>query len=353
MDHNYCLILAGGNGTRLWPISRTTLPKQFMDFFGSGRTLLQQTYDRVSRFIRPDHIYISTNVQYQPLVNAQLPQVSARQILEEPVRRGTLSAVAWGTVVIAKADPKANVFVTPADHMIQKEDCYAEDIMKSLEFVKEHKSLLVTGIKPTRPETGYGYIQIDDSRAFAPDIYRVKSFTEKPNAEFAEMFIQEGDFLWNSGLLSFNVDVMLSNLYSLVPEYSVEIPRMMAEAELGSRLVVPEFFNSLSNRNVDVSILERSACVCVQQGHFGWADMGTWASLYSDAPSDVQGNVLLNTKAFLYDSEHNVVRLPQGRTAVIKGLKDYVVAEEGEILMICPRKDVAAMRKMHTDTKFS
>ncbi len=353
MDNNYCLILAGGNGSRLWPVSRTVLPKQFMDFFGVGRTMLQQTYDRVSRFIRPDHIYISTNVQYLPIVYQQLPEVDDEHILEEPVNRGTLASVAWGTVVIAKANPQANVFVTPADHLIQKEDAYEDDILKALAFVREHHSLLVTGIRPSRPETGYGYIQMDDRNQAAPDIYRVKSFTEKPGGEFAEMFIQEGDFLWNSGLFAYNVDVMLSNLFSLVPEYQGEIPRMMAEAETATPTLVPEFFNSLPNRNVDVSILERSNEVYVQQGHFGWADMGTWASLYTDGPADAQGNVLLNTKAFLYDSERNIVRLPQGRTAVIKGLQDYVVAEEGEILMICPRSDVAAMRKMHTDTKFS
>ena len=338
----------------MWPVSRTTLPKQFMDILGTGRTQLQQTYDRVSRFIEPSHIYISTNVDYLPLVYEQLPQVSDEQILEEPVRRGTLASVAWGTVVIAKANPKANVFVTPADHLIQMDEYYRDDILQALEFVQKNQCLLVTGIKPTRPEIGYGYIQVDDSNEVDKDIYKVKSFTEKPNLDFAEMFIQEGDFLWNSGLFSFNVDVMLSNLYSLVPEYQEEIPRMMAEAESAIPTLVPEFFNSLPNRNVDVSILERSAHVCVQQGHFGWADMGTWASLHSDVPaSDAQGNVLLDSKAFLYDCNDNIVRLPKGRTAVIKGLKDYVIAEQGEILMICPRKEVAAMRKMHIDTKFS
>lgn len=352
-NNNYCLILAGGNGSRLWPVSRTTLPKQFLDILGTGRTMLQQTYDRVSRFIQPDHIYISTNVEYLSIVHEQLPQVSDVQILEEPVRRGTLASVAWGTVVIAKANPKANVFVTPADHLIQMDEYYREDILKGLDFAREQKGLLVTGIKPNRPETGYGYIQVDDRNEISPGIHTVKSFTEKPNAEFAEMFIQEGDFLWNSGLFSFNVEVMLSNLYSLVPEYQTEIPRMMAEAETATPLLVPEFFNSLPNRNVDVSILERSNQVYVQQGHFGWADMGTWASLYDDVPADSQGNVTLNTKAFFYDCHNNIVRLPQGRTAVIKGLEDYVIAEEGEILMICPRKDVAGMRKMHTDTKFS
>lgn len=353
MDNNYCLILAGGNGSRLWPVSRTTCPKQFMDLLGTGRTMLQQTYERVAQFIAPEHIYISTNVQYQGLVREQLPDVEDTHILEEPVRRGTLAAVAWGTVVIAKENPKANVFMTPADHLIVQEAAYGKDILDGLHFVSEHEKLLVSGIRPTRPETGYGYIQVDDEQAVAPDIFPVKSFTEKPNAEFAQMFMDEGNFLWNAGLAFFNVQVMLTNLYRLVPEYQVEIPRMMAEAETATRRLVPEFFSSLPNLNIDVSIMERSENVCVQQAHFGWADLGTWASLFDDTPADARGNVLLNTPAYLYDCERNIIRLPKGRTAVVKGLKDYVIAEEGEILMICPREDAATMRRMHTDTKFS
>ena len=353
MDKNYCLILAGGNGSRLWPVSRTVRPKQFMDLLGTGRTMLQQTYDRVARFIAPDHIYISTNVEYLPLVHEQLPQMDDAHILQEPVRRGTLAAVAWGTVVIAKENPEANVFITPADHLIIDEEAYRRDVLEGLDFVSRNEKLLVAGIRPTRPETGYGYIQVDDSVEVAPGINPVKSFTEKPSAEFAQIFMDEGDFLWNAGLGYFKVDVMLGNLYRLVPEYQIEIPRMMAEAETATPRLVPEFFSSLPNLNIDVSIMERSENVCVQQAHFGWTDLGTWASLYDDSPADAQGNVLLNTSAYLYDCTGNIIRLPKGRTAVVKGLKDYVIAEEGEILMICPREDAAAMRKMHTDTKFA
>ena len=175
-DNKYCLILAGGNGTRLWPISRTVKPKQFLDLFGTGRTLLQQTYDRVAKFIDPSHIYVSTNVAYLPLVYEQLPEVDDMHILEEPLRRGTLAAVAWGSVFIAKQNPQSTLFVTPSDQIILKEEQYQEDVLEGLNFVSENEGLLVMGITPSRPETGYGYIQMNDDKPLSHDIYPVKSF---------------------------------------------------------------------------------------------------------------------------------------------------------------------------------
>ena len=351
-DNKYCLILAGGNGSRLWPISRTVKPKQFLDLFGTGRTLLQQTYDRVAKFIDPEHIYVSTNVAYLPLVYEQLPEVDDMHILEEPLRRGTLAAVAWGSVFIAKQDMQSTLFVTPSDQIILNEEQYRKDVLDGLKFASENDGLLVMGITPSRPETGYGYIQMNDDKPLSGDIFPVKSFTEKPDAEFANIFLQEGTFLWNTGLLCFGTRVMLDNLFMLVPEYRMEIPKMMAEAESDDPKLVPESFNKLPHYNMDVSILERSEHVYVQRGHFGWADIGTWASIGKDVPGDNEGNVLLNTNAYLYECSGNIIRLPDGHTAVVKGLKDYVVAEEGEFLMICPRQDIAAMRRMHTDTKF-
>jgi len=351
-DNKYCLILAGGNGSRLWPISRTVKPKQFLDLFGTGRTLLQQTYDRVAQFIDPSHIYVSTSVDYLPLVYEQLPEVDDMHILEEPLRRGTLAAVAWASVFIAKQDSESTLFVTPSDQIILQEEQYRQDVLAGLDFVGSNEGLLVLGITPSRPETGYGYIQMDDEKPLSGDIFPVKSFTEKPDMEFANIFMQEGNFLWNTGLLCFSTRVMLENLIMLVPEYRMEIPRMKAEAESNDPKLVPESFNVLPNYNMDVSILERSSQVFVQRGHFGWADIGTWASIGKDAPADAEGNVLLDTNAFLYECSGNVIRLPNGHTAVVKGLKDYVIAEEGEFLMICPRHDIAAMRRMHTDTKF-
>lgn len=350
-NRNFCLILAGGIGKRLWPVSRSSKPKQFLDLCGTGRTLLQQTYDRVSQFVDADKIYISTNVQYLPLVYEQLPQVDDIHILEEPLRRGTLASVTWGMAMIRKIEPEARVLVTPADQLILREDVFARDMLEGLDFVGNTGNMLVMGIKATRPETGYGYIQKSDV-GHENDIYRVKTFSEKPAPEFARMFVQDGGFLWNTGLQIFRADTFLDTVFDLQADYQVGLPRMLAQAESDDPKLVPEVFQILPNLSLAVGVLEKANNVYVKECTFGWADMGTWASLYEDLPADESGNVVMNSKAYLYECSNNIISLPKDRIAVVKGLDDYVIAEEGEILMICPRGDAATMRRMHTDTKF-
>ncbi len=200
-SHNYCLILAGGIGSRLWPVSRKSNPKQFLDLFGTGRTLLQQTYDRFARFVPPQNIYVSTNVDYLPLVHQQLPEVDDTHILEEPLRRGTLASVAWGTVVIAQEDPEASIIATPADQRIGGEQEFEADVLASLDYASQEQSIVVLAVKPLRPETNYGYIQLGEG-AGHEGFRHVKSFTEKPERQFAQMFIDDGGFLWNAGLFT-------------------------------------------------------------------------------------------------------------------------------------------------------
>lgn len=350
-NNNFCLILAGGVGRRLWPVSRSVNPKQFLDLFGTGRTLLQQTYDRVAKIVPPENIYVSTNLQYLPLVYDQLPQVDDMHILEEPLRRGTLASVSWGMSMIMRRNAKARVLVTPADLLVLNSEAFAQDVSEGFEFVCEQEDMLVLGTHASRPETGYGYVQKGDETA-AKGINKVKTFTEKPAREFAEMFVRDGDFLWNTGLHVSRADVFLDTVCRYVPEYQVAIPRMMADAECDDARLVPEVFQTLPNLSLAVGVLERADNVYVKECAFGWADLGTWTSIHDDLPADENGNVFLDTKAYLYDCADNVIRLPKGRKAVVKGLRDYVIAEEGEYLMICPREDVATMRRMHTDTKF-
>lgn len=348
-DQNYCLILAGGVGSRMWPVSTEEYPKQFQDILGTGRTLLQQTYDRFLRFVKPDHIYISTNKQYLDIVQEQLPDVARDQIIAEPVRRGTLASVALGSLIIAaKRDAQANVVCSPADHWITDESTFQNDVREGLDFVANNKGLLTMGLRPTRPKTSYGYIQMGDE--VKPGFSRVKSFTEKPAREYAEMFLQTGEFLWNVGIFMFNVQVMLQQLVKQVPAYEVELPRMMAELARSRERRVPEFFTVLPNLNVDYGVLDGNENAYVQQAHFGWADVGTWSALLNDAPIDDNDNLVLGGEAKMYGSEGNIVRLPNGQKAFIAGLKDYAVIQENGILMICPKEDAAMMRRMRTES---
>ena len=337
MNHNYCLIWGGGGGSRLWPVSRGTRPKQFLDLFGSGRTLLQQTYDRVSRIFPADNIYVSTNVRYLPLVYEQLPKVDDAHILEEPLRRGTLAAVAWGSVVIGKRDPEACLLISPADQMIRDEGTYGENVLRALEFVSDRDDVLVLGIRPTRPDTGYGYIQTGDEMS-ENGIFRIKTFTEKPAREFAEMFFAEGTFLWNTGLHVFRPVCFVDSLYRMIPEYQFAIPRMMADAESDDPKLVPEFFKMLPNLSLDMGVLERLESFVMECG-FDWADIGTWDSIGEESVHDADGNVMVETAARVMDCSGNVIRLPRGRRLIMKGIHDFVVLEEGDVLMICPKED--------------
>ncbi len=349
-NQNYCLILAGGVGSRLWPMSTEEKPKQFQDIFGTGHTLLQQTYERFRNFIQPDHIFVSTCADYLPLVREQLPDMPDSQIIKEPLRRGTLASVAVGSLIIAaQRDAQANVICSPADQWITDEAAFQNDVLNGLEFVANTDALLTMGLLPTRPETEYGYIQMGDQ--VKPGFSKVKSFTEKPQRDFAEMFMQSGEFLWNVGLFMFNVQVMLRQLTKQVPAYEVELPRMMAELANSTQREVPDFFAALPKLNIDYGVLDGNDNAYVQQAHFGWADIGSWNSLHIDTPTDENHNLTLDTASILYESEGNIIRLPKGHLAVISGLKDFVVAEEAGVLMICPKSDLAMMRRLRNDAK--
>lgn len=354
-NNGFCLILAGGTGSRLWPYSQEDKPKQFLDIFGTGRTLLQQTYDRFAAFMKPENIFISTCEQYLDLVTEQLPYVPRSQIIAEPLRRGTLASVAVGTLIIAaRRNVQASIICSPADQWITNEEAFQKDIKRGLDVVSQQDVLLTMGLPPTVPNTDYGYIQMGET--FQEDFYKVKSFTEKPSTEYANMFLQTGEFLWNVGLFLFNVQTMMRSLIKKIPEYQVELPRMMSELSHMQEQTVPELFSGLPKLNIDMGILEGNDDVYVQKAHFGWADLGSWDALHTnqatganDHFSDENGNLVLDTEAQLYQCQGNIIRLPQGHLALISGLKDYVIVEESGILMICPKDDKSMMRRMRTE----
>ena len=334
---NYCVIMAGGIGSRFWTYSRKDKPKQFLDFFGMGRTLLQQTFDRYSKIVPEENIFVATNSQYEELVKEQLPQLNQNQILPEPARRNTAPCVAWASAHIQKMNPNANIIVAPADHLILKEDEFIEAITKGLEFVNESPQLLTLGIKPNRPETGYGYIQIADEKQ--GDFYKVKTFIEKPQVEFAQVFVESDEFYWNSGIFLWHASTILEAFRIHMPELYEKI------------INNDDNFESWPNISIDYAIMEKAENVYVQLCNFGWADLGTWGSLHEASPKDQHKNVIINGKTLLYDCNNNIIAMPNGKLAVLQGLENYLIADTKNVLLICRKDDENTIRRYVNDVQ--
>ena len=335
--NNYCVIMAGGIGSRFWPYSRKNKPKQFLDFFGTGHTLLQLTFDRYSKIVPKENIFVSTNSQYAELVKEQLPQLSESQILLEPIRRNTAPCIAWASIHIQQLNPEANIIVAPADHLILKETEFIEAITKGLEFVAQSPQLLTLGIKPNRPETGYGYIQIDEEKQ--GDFYKVKTFIEKPQLEFAKVFVESDEFYWNSGIFIWNVNTILKAFDTYMPEICETFKRNESDLE------------ALPNISIDYAIMEKADNVYVQLCNFGWADLGTWGALHEASPKDQYKNVIINGHTMLYDCQNSIIAMPQGKLAVLQGLEDYLVADTNNVLLICKKDEESTIRRYVNDVQ--
>ncbi len=337
--NNYCVIMSGGVGSRFWPYSREAKPKQFLDIFATGRSLLQMTYDRFAKVIPKENFVIVTNAAYRDLILEQLPELNADQILLEPMRRNTAPCIGWATYHIQAKNPNANILVTPADHLILQEDIFDEAIRRSLDYVENHPQLVTLGIRPSRPETGYGYIQVSDIQE--DDFIQVKTFTEKPNREMAQVFYESGEFLWNSGMFAWNVktihaafDEHLPTLTSVLNEANghYATPR---EQELVSSL-----FPQCPNISIDYAVLEKAHNVMVLPVDFGWADLGTWGSLYELKKEEDEANVALHTEALFYEAKGNIVSMDgeaSEQLVVVQGIDDCIVAHSEGVLLICKR----------------
>ena len=353
MDKNhYCVIMAGGQGTRLWPMSRKALPKQFHDVLGCGRTLLQLTYDRYCHIVPKENILISTHVDYTELVRQQLPEVPDEQVIHEPAFRGTAPSLANLAYHIRTLNPKANIVIAQSDQIVLNEDKFAELISKGLDFVSGNSKLVVVGIKPTCPETRYGYIQIDGEPE-EESLYKVRTFTEKPEYEFAKIFMESGEFYWNSGLYIWNVQTIIDTMSKHLPDMMKmlddiyrEIPDRAQRRKRGY-----EVYTSFPNASVDMSVMERADNVYVMVGEFGWADIGTWDTLYGTLPKDCDGNVFMGCNTLKYDCHNNMVSLPKGKLLVIQDIDDLVIVDEGNILMVCKRGNEKDIRKFLNDAK--
>ena len=351
-QHRYCVIMCGGVGSRFWPFSRTNVPKQFLDFFGTGKSLLQMTVERVSTLVDKDRIVLVTNESYADMIRQQLPEIKESNILLEPARRNTAPCICWAAYHIFAQDPEASIMTLPSDHLILKEMAFIKAMDEGMTFVENNDGLLTLGIKPTSPETGYGYIQKGMQVIGSDDTMKVKSFTEKPNLEMAKMLIATGEFFWNSGIFLWRAKTILEAFKKYAPEiaahFDMGLPYYGTEKE--QNFINDEFVNSPSI-SVDYAIMEKAENVYVKTVDLGWSDLGTWKALYETSPKNIEGNVTQNCKLISNDCSGTVFAIKGDKVIVAVGLKDYIVAENGNALLICPMSEEQKVRQMVNDVK--
>jgi mannose-1-phosphate guanylyltransferase len=353
MNKNYyAIIMAGGIGSRFWPISRTSHPKQFIDILGTGKTLIQNTYDRFLKVCPKENIYVVTNENYTGLVKKQLPDMADDQILTEPVMRNTAPCVAYGCFKIESINPDAAIVVAPSDHLILDEAAFITAIEKSLQTATEKDCLVTLGIKPSRPDTGYGYIQYTDN-TINEEFHKVKTFTEKPSVDIAKTFIQSGDFLWNAGIFVWSAKAIVDAFNNYLPE----MHEIFAEARSvyntdEEKTFVHKIYQRCINISIDYGIMEKASNVYVLPSEFGWSDLGTWASIYQLADKDYVGNAVIpSEKVIMYDSSNCMVNVPGEKLVILQGLHDFIVVESNNSLLICPRDQEQNIKQVVADVK--
>ena len=348
-SNKYCVIMAGGIGTRFWPKSRQSMPKQFLDILGTGKSFIRHTYESFAKMVPAENFLVVTNDKYKSLVLEHIPEIGEKQVLCEPVGRNTAPCVAYAAYTLLKRNPDAEMIVTPADHLILNEDDFRAIIAECLDFASEHDALMTVGIKPTRPDTGYGYIQVSDDKP----ISKVKCFTEKPDIELARVFLQSGEFYWNSGIFVWKVRSIVEAFEKYLPEHHALFSGVMrAIGTDAERNVVEIAFSECRAISIDYGIMEKADNVYVRCGEFGWSDVGTWGSVYQHSRKDRYANAVPEEGCYLYDTRSSIVSLPKDKIAVISGLKEYIVVDTDDVLMVCPRSEEQNIKKFIDEVKF-
>ncbi|MCF0186637.1 MAG: mannose-1-phosphate guanylyltransferase [Bacteroidaceae bacterium] len=338
--HNYCMLLAGGKGVRLWPYSRAEKPKQFIDFFGTGQSLLQMTYQRVRPLFDNEHIFVLTHQDYAHHVKEQLPEIADENILLESQFRNTAPAITWAATYLYTIDPDANMAVLPTDQVILNEPGFRSCLEQGLDFVNDGTKLLTLVVKPTRPDTTYGYIQVSDEKE--DGMLRVQSFTEKPQPDFAKLFMDCGEFYWNVGIFLWSVNGLLNTVMKHIPEIAEKV-------EIGR--TSEDIYAACPNLSIDYGILERSKDVFAMVCTFGWMDVGSWEQYYQMSPKDSNENVIGTNQVLAYNSQRNLIQLPNEKLVVVEDLNDFIVMEQRDVLLICPRSKAANIRKYVNDVQ--
>ncbi len=349
MKNNYCIIMAGGVGSRFWPFSTNEKPKQFLDFFGTGRSLLRMTYERLDGIVPASNVFIVTNKIYKDTILEQLPELAENQVLLEPMRRNTAPCIAYAVYRIQKQNPKANIVVLPSDHLITNEKEFQRVITEGLRFVANNDALLTLGMKPTRPETGYGYIQFGNG---GDELRKVKTFTEKPNLEMAKVFLSSGEFAWNSGMFLWRADVIINQFNQQLPEVADKFEQGIdAYATDNEQTFINRIYPECPNISIDYGIMEKAENVYVMLADFGWSDLGTWGSLHEITSKDSDNNAVAKCQTMFYNAQNNMVALPEGELVVIDGLDGYLVARDNGVLLICPKDQESKIRQYVKDAE--
>jgi len=352
-NNNYAVIMAGGIGSRFWPMSKESRPKQFIDILGTGETLIQQTFRRLSKICPKENILIVTNKNYKELCLEQLKDVNKNNILCEPTMRNTAPCIAYAAFKIYSKNEDANMIVAPSDHLITNEDEFVKVVNDGMRMTAKYDILLTIGIQPSRPDTGYGYIQSGNSNLEGnPIIKKVRKFTEKPNQELALQFLDSGDFLWNSGIFIWSAKTIiksfrkhLRNIYDIFEEGNSFYNTKKENS------YIDRIFPACNNISIDYGVMEKSDSVYVSPADLGWSDLGTWSSLYTYLDLDKNQNAVQGNNVFVYDSGNNIVKIPDEKLVVLQGLNGYIIVENDGILLICKKEDEQQIKEFVSDIK--
>ena len=349
--HHYVAIMAGGIGSRFWPMSRTAYPKQFLDILNTGKTLVQWTYDRYAKFMPAENIFIVTSEEYVDIVKAQLPLLPVENILAEPSRKNTAPCIAYISFKLAQIDPEATFIVAPSDHLILEQAAFEATTIQALDFVENIKALATLGIKPTHPNTGYGYIQYEGHEV-SKGIYKVKTFTEKPSIEIAKTFLASGDFLWNAGIFAWKTSTILAAFEKHQPEmYELFDNEKMHFNTPQEKQAIQKIYPQCVNISIDIAIMEKADNVYVIPSSFGWSDLGTWNSAYDNLEKDYFGNAVASDNVVVIDATKCMINAPKDKLVVVQGLDDFIIVDTKDVLLICSKEKEQSIKEYVAEVK--
>ncbi|MFI3266306.1 MAG: mannose-1-phosphate guanylyltransferase [Rikenellaceae bacterium] len=348
--NRYCVIMAGGAGTRFWPLGRAAKPKQFLDILGTGRTFIRQTVDRFAKAIPIENFIVVTNSAYKELVLEQVPELDPSQVLSEPIGRNTAPCIAYAACHIKAKNPDAIMVVTPSDHLILNEQEFLGAIEQGIEFVKQQDVLMTIGIQPSRPDTGYGYIQTENQAE--ANINKVKTFTEKPNLEMAKVFVDSGDFLWNAGIFIWKVETIIEALREFVPDNQELFDAISQYYNTPlEQEAIDRIYPECQNISIDFGVMEKAQNVYVRSSDCGWSDVGTWGAFYAYNQKDENDNVC-DTNVLSYNTSGCIIKAPQDHVVIVDSLKDFLVVAHDKAIMICPRENEQDIKQYIGDLKY-